>query len=86
MSGALVGKVGGDEVVIGATDNSAGIGDAMREVHDAAGVHIDTARVLDEEARIGQRIEKALKELTPWNGDKLLNKRYDKFIDMGRAA
>lgn len=35
---------------------------------------------------VGDRIEKALKELTPWNGDKLLGKRFDKFTEMGRAA
>jgi acetyl-CoA carboxylase carboxyl transferase subunit alpha len=35
---------------------------------------------------VGLRIEKALKELTPWDGTKLLAKRYDKFIEMGRAA
>jgi acetyl-CoA carboxylase carboxyl transferase subunit alpha len=35
---------------------------------------------------VGMRIEKALKELTPWDGERLLSKRYDKFIEMGRAA
>ncbi len=35
---------------------------------------------------VGLRIEKALKELTPWDGAKLLSRRYDKFIEMGRAA
>ena len=35
---------------------------------------------------VAQRIEKALKELTPWQGDKLLGKRFDKFTEMGRAA
>lgn len=35
---------------------------------------------------VALRIEKALKELTPWDGERLLNKRYDKFIEMGRAA
>jgi acetyl-CoA carboxylase carboxyl transferase subunit alpha len=35
---------------------------------------------------VAQRIEKTLKELTPWDGERLLSKRYDKFIEMGRAA
>ncbi len=35
---------------------------------------------------VALRLEKALKELTPWDGGKLLSRRYDKFIEMGRAA
>ncbi len=37
-------------------------------------------------SRAGARIEKALKELIPWNDDKLIKNRHQKFLEMGRAA
>ena len=35
-------------------------------------------------ANVGDKIEKALDSLTPWNGVKLVRKRHQKFLEMGR--
>lgn len=37
-------------------------------------------------AMVAQELEKDLKSLTPWKSDKLINKREEKFLKMGRAA
>jgi hypothetical protein len=50
VAGVVVSEICGDEVVVGATDDAAGFGDAVGEVHDAAGVLVDATCVFDEEA------------------------------------
>ena len=42
----------------------------------------------DREAAVSAvagQIERALDSLTPWNGEKLVRRRRQKFLDMGRA-
>ena len=53
----LVGEVGGDEVVVGASDDATGVGEAVGEVHDAAGVHVHAVCVFNEEACVCECIE-----------------------------
>lgn len=47
------------------------------------GAHRHKAETIEA---VGARIEKALRELSPWDGERLLTKRYSKYIEMGRAA
>lgn len=35
---------------------------------------------------VADQIERGLKQLTPWSGDKIVTERHNKFIKMGRAA
>ena len=37
-------------------------------------------------AMVGKRLEKALKELMPWDGASLIRDRHRKYLEMGRAA
>ena len=37
-------------------------------------------------AMVAAQLEKGLKELSPWKADKLITKREDKYLSMGRAA
>lgn len=37
-------------------------------------------------AAVANQIERAMKQLTPWNGEKLVQERHQKFLRMGRAA
>lgn len=37
-------------------------------------------------ATLAHQIDKSLRELTPWDGAKLVRRRQQKFLDMGRAA
>lgn len=37
-------------------------------------------------ANVAAQLERGLKQLTPWNGDKIVNERHNKFLKMGRAA
>lgn len=35
---------------------------------------------------VANQLERALKQITPWNGEKLVQERHQKFLRMGRAA
>ena len=37
-------------------------------------------------AAVASQLERSLKQMTPWNRDKIVNERHQKFLKMGRAA
>ena len=37
-------------------------------------------------AGVASQLERSLKQMTPWNRDKIVNERHQKFLKMGRAA
>lgn len=45
------------------------------------GAHRNPAQAI---AAVGDQIEKALRELTPWDSEKLVRKRRQKYLAMGR--
>lgn len=47
------------------------------------GAHRKHAETIES---VALKIEKALKDLTPWDSDRLLQKRHQKFLEMGQAA
>lgn len=47
------------------------------------GAHRNPAETIET---VALRLEKTLKELSPWNGQQLLAKRHEKFLNMGQAA